>query len=162
MAQLDGCAAYVEWVRGKQQLWSIVFVIVVERDLDKKTAIWLRLMKIGAATGCHQMYKRSFSIFGYQFPLCARCTGLGIGQITGLVFSFVFLKYNTTTLFVFALISIFLLGIDGLGQYYQKWESTNIRRLITGLLCGFLVVIFIIKLCFELLKAINNYYCLKT
>ena len=108
-------------------------------------------MKIGSATGCHQMHSRSFSIFNYQFPVCARCTGLAIGQITGFGFSFVLLKYSTATLLLFALISLFLLGFDGVGQYFGKWESTNLRRLITGLLCGFFVILFLNKIIYELI-----------
>lgn len=43
-------------------------------------------MKIGTYSGCHQMYERSFNYNGYQFPICARCTGIFIGQIIGLIF----------------------------------------------------------------------------
>ena len=124
----------------------------MEKNLNKNTALWVRLMKIGDATGCHQIYERSFSIFGFQFPVCARCTGLALGQLTGFILSFALLNNKVIFLFVPALISVAILGLDGIGQYYQKWESTNPRRLITGLLCGFFVIVFINKMIYELIK----------
>ena len=127
-----------------------MFVTVVEKGLDKKTALWVKLMKIGASTGCHQMHERSFSLSGFQFPVCARCTGLGIGQISGFFISFFLFNHNMIFLFIPAIVSISMLGLDGIGQYYQKWESTNTRRLITGLSCGFFVIVFLNKIFFEL------------
>ena len=134
-----------------------MFAKVVGINLYKKPTVWIKLMKIGSATGCHQIHSRSFSLFNYQFPVCARCTGLGIGQIIGFGFSFFLLKYSAITLFLFAIISLFLLGIDGVGQYFGKWESTNLRRLITGLLCGFFGIILLNKIIYELICLIAKY-----
>jgi uncharacterized membrane protein len=133
------------------------FAIVVGINLSKKIDFWIKLMKIGALTGCHQMYGRSFSVYGYQFPVCARCTGLGLGQFFGFIFSFVLLKYNIFIFIPPAIFSLMILGIDGLGQFYKKWESTNLRRLITGSLCGFFVILFFNKIIYELLKIIVKY-----
>ena len=128
------------------------FATIVGINLNKKIDFWVKLMKIGALTGCHQMYRRSFSIYGYQFPVCARCTGLGLGQFFGFIFSFVLLKYDILIFIPPAILSLMILGIDGLGQFYKKWESTNLRRFITGLLCGFFVFLFFIKIIHELIK----------
>ena len=49
------------------------------RDEDSEMKLWIKLMEIGAMTGCHQMPERSFFFKGYQFPVCERCTGLLIG-----------------------------------------------------------------------------------
>lgn len=133
------------------------FATIVGKNLNKKNDFWVKLMKIGAYTGCHQMYKRSFTIFGCQFPVCARCTGLGLGQFFGLIFSFVLLKYNIQFFVLPAVLSLMILGIDGLGQFYKKWESTNLRRLITGSLCGFFVLLFFNKIIYELVKIIAKY-----
>lgn len=46
--------------------------------------IWLKLMKMGARLGCHQRPDRSFFYKGYQFPVCARCTGLFVGYFVGI------------------------------------------------------------------------------
>ena len=134
-----------------------MFVIAVEKDLDKKTAFWVKLMIIGSKTGCHQMHERSFSFFGFQFPVCARCTGLGIGQLSGYLLTFALLNYNAINLLIPAIISLLVLGIDGIGQYYKKWESTNLRRLISGLSCGFFVIIFLNKIIFEIIKLLINF-----
>ena len=120
--------------------------------MTNKTAFWVKLMKIGAKTGCHQMHNRSFSFCGYQFPVCARCTGLGLGHLAGFISSFVLFKYNVIFFLIPAFFSGLMLGIDGTGQYYKKWESTNLRRLITGLLCGFFVILLMNKLLYELIK----------
>jgi len=147
------------------------FVITVEKNLSdikidftktkflgnpQKINFWVMLMKIGASTGCHQMYERSFSFFGYQFPVCARCTGLGLGQLLGIIFSFLLLKYNILYFIPPAVFSFVILGIDGIGQFCKKWESTNIRRFITGLLCGFFVLILFFKIVFELTDMITK------
>ena len=42
-------------------------------------------MKIGHTTGCHQMPERSFFWKEYQFPICARCTGLAVGYLIGIM-----------------------------------------------------------------------------
>ena len=104
------------------------------------------LMRMGSKTGCHQLNDRSFSFKGYQFPLCARCTGLLLGQITGLLLSVIFIKCDIRPLFCLAVFSTLLLGADGIGQLKKIWLSTNSRRLFTGILCGNFVTMFNIKL----------------
>jgi len=103
-------------------------------------------MKLGAKTGCHQMSGRSFSFRGYQFPVCARCTGLLLGQIAGIPLSLFFIKCDIRLLFCIAVFSTLPLGVDGLGQLKKLWTSTNPRRLFTGLFCGLFVTVFIIRL----------------
>jgi uncharacterized membrane protein len=112
----------------------------------KGTEVWISLMRIGSKTGCHQMNDRSFSFKGYQFPVCARCTGLLLGQITGFLLSLFFIKCDIRLLFCLAVFSTLLLGADGVGQLKKLWLSTNPRRFITGILCGYFVTIFNIKL----------------
>ena len=92
------------------------------------------------------MNDRSFSFKGFQFPICARCTGLLLGQITGFILSFFFIKCDIRLLFCLAVLSTLLLGVDGIGQLKKLWLSTNSRRFITGILCGYFVTIFFIKL----------------
>jgi uncharacterized membrane protein len=103
-------------------------------------------MRLGSKTGCHQMNDRSFSWKGYQFPVCARCTGLLFGQIAGFLLSLFFIKCDIKLLFCFAVFSTLLLGADGVGQLKKLWISTNPRRFLTGILCGSFVTIFNIKL----------------
>ena len=44
--------------------------------ITKKDRLWLWTMKFGRVLGCHQKPERSFRLGAYQFPLCARCTGV--------------------------------------------------------------------------------------
>lgn len=103
-------------------------------------------MKIGAFSGCHQLYHRSFHVKGYQFPVCARCTGLFLGQLLALVSIPFYLKFSLIPFLVLAGVSVVFLGIDGVGQLKGHWESTNRRRLITGTLSGFFIGIITVKL----------------
>jgi uncharacterized membrane protein len=121
-------------------------------DSDKKTRIWISLMRLGSKTGCHQMNDRSFSFKGWQFPVCARCTGLLLGQIAGFILSLFFIKCDIRLLFCLAVFSTLLLGADGAGQLKKLWMSTNSRRLLTGILCGNFVTVFNIKLIVTLIR----------
>lgn len=61
---------------------------------------------------CHRMPERSFHFRGKQFPLCARCTGIMIGYIIGLL---ILATYGRISLLLsFALIIPMI--IDGTGQ----------------------------------------------
>ncbi|MBQ0139498.1 MAG: DUF2085 domain-containing protein [Kurthia sp.] len=81
---------------------------------------------------CHKRPERSFHYKGKPFPVCARCTGLGVGYIL----SFVVLLI--VGLFKWWLIPLLILPttVDGVGQLFNKWQSTNIRRFITGVPAG--------------------------
>ena len=111
--------------------------VVLENPQSIKA--WILLMRWGAKTGCHQLHERSLFFRGYQFPLCARCTGLFAGIITGTALFLLFLQVNIQLLFLLTGISVVLLGIDGFFQLKGIWVSTNFRRMVTGILCGFFV-----------------------
>lgn len=93
---------------------------------------WIKLMEIGGTLGCHQMPERSFFIKGYQFPVCARCAGVIISAIIATI---VFFKKKLSIKLSIALSSVML--IDWGIQYLGIKQSTNKRRLITGLIGGF-------------------------
>lgn len=81
---------------------------------------------------CHKRPDRSFHYRGKPFPICARCTGLGIGYMLSFVLLFIF------GLFPWWWIPFLILpmAIDGTGQLFQKWTSNNSRRFLTGMLAG--------------------------
>ncbi len=66
-------------------------------------------------------------------PLCARCTGVLIGQFMSLVLLISGLKLG----FFSGIIFISIMGIDWGLQEIKILESTNIRRLITGIVGGY-------------------------
>lgn len=107
--------------------------MIVKNDNHNKQSDlrWEKFMLIGAKFGCHQMPERSFFIHGYQFPVCARCTGLVIGHIIALLTWFsIYLSPVCSGIICFPLL------IDGLTQYVGWRESNQILRIITGILCG--------------------------
>jgi uncharacterized membrane protein len=115
-------------------------------------------MRFGAMTGCHQLRERSFYFNNYQFPVCARCTGLLFGQAAGIISFLLFTQYDIKLLFMLAIISVVLLGIDGFGQLRKIWISTNLRRLITGIICGYFVTVFNINIIVMLVDVLKTKY----
>lgn len=85
------------------------------------------------------MPQRSFFIRGYQMPLCARCTGIMIGNLIGLATFWISFPLWTALLML-------PLALDGTVQRYTSYESNNRRRLITGLLWGFASVAVLFSL----------------
>jgi uncharacterized membrane protein len=85
---------------------------------------------------CHQREERSILINGNQMPFCSRCTAIFLGFAVGLgLMIFYKIRLNEKFLLLI-LIGIIPIGFDGIGQLLNFWESTNIIRLITGLLAG--------------------------
>jgi len=119
---------------------------VLNPAANKQTKAWILLMRWGAMTGCHQLHERSLFFRGYQFPLCARCTGLFIGLAAGMAAIMLFFKINLHILSLCTVVSVVLLGIDGFFQLKGVWVSTNLRRIITGIPCGFFVTGFFIRI----------------
>lgn len=102
--------------------------------MSNKDKFWIKSMEwCSNYWGCHQLPERSFFLHGYQFPVCARCSGIIGGYVISLIYAACFNKIN------FAL-SIFLLvpmAFDGLLQLFTNYLSNNIKRFTTGLLAGF-------------------------
>jgi uncharacterized membrane protein len=85
---------------------------------------------------CHQKAERSFFINDNQMPFCSRCTAIWLGLVIGLGFM-VFYTIQLNEKFLFAIMISFVpIGVDGIGQLFGFWESTNVVRVITGLLVG--------------------------
>lgn len=85
---------------------------------------------------CHQKPERSFFLGDYQFPFCARCTGIVFGFLISLILA-QFIGFP----FISGIFLLFIpMIIDGLMQRYTDYESNNLRRLITGFLFGFTYV----------------------
>lgn len=103
---------------------------------------WVRLMDIFSKYwGCHQLPERSFFINGYQFPVCARCTGIIIGEVSS-IFCYVLHLHFLPVIYLVAL--LIPLVIDGLVQYKTSYQSNNVKRVITGILFGYSFFQFIL------------------
>lgn len=100
--------------------------------MDRQTRRWLRLMRAGKILGCHQMPERSFFYKGFQFPVCARCTGVLLGFAAAApLFFFYPLDIRI------ALLLSFVMFLDWFIQFLKICPSTNLRRLLTGIIGGF-------------------------
>lgn len=120
----------------------------MERDLNNMD-LWIKLMDLGKFFGCHQIPQRSFFYKDYQFPVCARCTGVAIGELISLALC----KFKIN-IFI-SIFSILIMLIDWSLQYFKFLKSTNSRRLITGILGGFgylNIVIYILKYLYKKIK----------
>jgi uncharacterized membrane protein len=82
---------------------------------------------------CHQLKDRSFFLNGNQMPYCARDTGIFIGLAIGMLL-LLLLSPKFSWLALIALCIPIL--ADGGIQLITNYESTNLLRLITGLLGG--------------------------
>ena len=101
--------------------------------MDTKTKIWVKLMDwCSKYWGCHQFPERSFFYKGYQFPVCARCTGIILGYITAIILLFCNIRLSIINCILFIIPMI----IDGTMQYFTSYNSNNIKRLFTGILSG--------------------------
>ena len=87
---------------------------------------------IGDNSGCHQMSNRSFTIKGYTFPICARCTGVFVGQFL----SILLLLFGTISNVWLSIMFAGIMLLDWSMQSLGILQSTNLRRLITGVLGG--------------------------
>ncbi len=91
---------------------------------------------------CHQKPERSFHFRGKQFPLCARCTGIFVGYFFGIVTA-----YTThCEKYLYFLLLILPMIIDGSIQNILKIESNNCRRFITGFLGGIGIIYLLISI----------------
>ncbi len=89
---------------------------------------------------CHQKPERSFYYKKYQLPVCARCTGLYLGYLVGLIIGIFF-----NVPIIAAVIMIIPCGLDGFIQLKTNYESTNIRRFILGLIAGIGYLVILVE-----------------
>ncbi|MGG1399811.1 DUF2085 domain-containing protein [Bacillus salipaludis] len=100
---------------------------------------------------CHQLEERSLHASGETLSVCARDTGIYIGIFSSLIYlHFTKRKKSLTipsvkTSFLLLLFLVPLM-IDGLGSYLHLFESSNIRRLLTGICFGLILPYFLYPL----------------
>lgn len=108
--------------------------------MDKNTKRWIFLMHIfNKYWGCHQMPERSFFLHKYQLPVCARCTGMILGEFI----SIAVLIFGVRIHICISLIIMVPMIMDGLIQLITNYISNNIKRATTGLLFGYGFIHFI-------------------
>jgi len=114
---------------------GLVAVSDNEKSIEEMSFPWNLVYSAGDRL-CHQKAERSFFINGNQMPFCSRCTALWLGLAIGLGFM-VFYRVKLDERFLYIiLLGVVPIAVDGVGQLFGFWESTNIIRLVTGLLAG--------------------------
>jgi uncharacterized membrane protein len=91
---------------------------------------------------CHRIEARSFMLGERQLPLCARCSGMYLGALTGIIFQFLRgRRSGFPPLKILIALGFFLtlFGIDGVNSYLHLfpnmpgiYEPNNFLRLFTG------------------------------
>lgn len=95
-----------------------------------------------------------FGTIGYKMPVCSRDVGIySFMLVGGILFSFIRKKEDASLPpAIWLILALVPLGIDGTGQLFGFWESTNTMRLITGAISGFAVPFYAIPLLNRLFK----------
>lgn len=96
-------------------------------------------------TVCHQIHSHSFSLGEWQFPLCARCSGMYLGTAVGLGF---FLPKGKKAglpprqVIILLLVYFFTWAGDGLNAFVHEYlgaslyAPSNVLRFVTGSAMG--------------------------
>lgn len=103
---------------------------------------------------CHRIEDRSFATYGdRQLPMCARCSGIYAGVITGLLSIAAFGRLRATHLpslpvGIVLLGFVGVLGVDGLNSYFHLfpnfddglYQPNNTLRVSTGMFTGLTMI----------------------
>lgn len=93
---------------------------------------------------CHSRPDRSLCYRGRYFGLCARCTGMYASGILAILVAPLWEpSLNPRSAIFLGLVLLIPGGIDGGTQLIGNRESTNLLRILTGLLLGVGIVFFI-------------------
>ena len=92
---------------------------------------------------CHQKEERCLRFYGQPMPLCSRCLGfyifllfaIIIALLAEIVFGAIRAIPPMTMIIIFCLSQLPLV-VDGTLQYKTRYQSTNIKRFITGMISG--------------------------
>lgn len=97
---------------------------------------------------CHQIDERSLHVGGKALSVCARDTGIYIGIFSTLIYLHLAKRKTPVTIpkvnmSFFLLLFMVPLVVDGLGSYAHLFESTNERRVVTGICFGLVLPYFV-------------------
>jgi len=92
---------------------------------------------------CHQQPERSYYIYGHQLPVCARCTGIYTGLLTGCLLYPLFKRVSSIKIPDIKYLVLFLVPFlfDGIMQTFHIYQTSNITRTIIGI-WGFIAIPF--------------------
>jgi len=85
---------------------------------------------------CHGIPRRCLTIWNTPMPICARCTAIYAGLLTGLLLFPLMPWMRERVARITLLVALVPMGIDGTTQAMLLRESTNPLRIITGSIAG--------------------------
>ena len=103
---------------------------------------------------CHQIPDRSFSMTGRVLPVCARCTGIYLGFLTGLVISLISGRFKKPwepgrwPLIIMLTIN----GLEALLPRLNLMQSTMITRCLAGMLLGAVVSFYVLAAVYQMIR----------
>ncbi len=103
---------------------------------------------------CHRIELRSFGIADRPLPLCARCTGMYLGAVIGLLYQSLIALRRTgvpvKATWIPLVLLVLLFAIDGLNSFMQiipglptLYEPQNWSRLLTGTGMGIVIAVLL-------------------
>jgi len=111
---------------------------------------------------CHQKAERSLFLNENEMPFCSRCTAIWFGLVVGLGFMVLYTIELNEKFLIALIIALIPIGIDGIGQLFGLWESTNLIRIFTGLpaglICGIAIGIILDELrTMQIFRSLNKF-----
>lgn len=114
----------VDFIKIVSILYTVSFFCILIIQLISKKNYY------GFVFSCHNKKERSCKLSYKYLHICSRCTGILIGIILSPLILLFKIKYT------YLLILLIPLVIDGSLQHFTKYQSNNLKRLITGLMFG--------------------------
>jgi uncharacterized membrane protein len=102
---------------------------VIAQGASMQWRILFRLM-------CHGRVERCLELFGTPMPICARCTGIYLGLLAGLIAFPLIPLLRERVMRTIAFMAVVPLGVDGMTQLVGLRESVNPTRVVTGVIAG--------------------------
>ena len=136
---------------GKGLVYLAAGLLLVGWLLNTPSGILGKADAVGYAV-CHRIDERSFHIGDRPISLCARCTGMFVGAMIGIIYLSILGRRRTEwpPINILVMLGVFLVswGVDGFNSvyimYFQDvllYEPTNTLRLITGTGMGLVIAI---------------------
>ncbi len=92
-------------------------------------------------------------LYGYKLGVCARDAAIFFGLIFApLLYFLLRKKIKTTPHILIAFVFLIPMGLDGVGQLFGLWESTNLMRFITGIIAGTGIGYFLYSILVDIYK----------
>ena len=94
---------------------------------------------------CHGISTRCLQLFETPMPICARCTGIYLGMLAGLIAFMVLPPIQERIVRVTLYAAALPMAIDGITQAMGLRESTNGLRVVTGFVAAIVFGLWVLE-----------------